>query len=106
LIRWFSRYCITDAKVDDALANDPGQIGAIGLDLVNPIEMPSVSLNSEVHHEPLKSPHVAKHMDYLETGDILSQIEDCFRPATDPVDLIALKSVMGADFRKEMIEEV
>jgi hypothetical protein len=34
------------------------------------------------------------------------QIEDCFRPQTDAIDLIALKSVMGDDFRNELVEEI
>jgi hypothetical protein len=70
LIRWFSRYCITDKKdPNDALVSNPG---LIGLDISTPLEMPSVSLNSENYHEPLKSPNVAQHNDYLDQGDIFT----------------------------------
>jgi hypothetical protein len=104
LIRWFSRYCITDKRnVNDALGNEPG---LIGLEISSPLEMPAVSLNSEDYHEPLRSPNVAQHEDYLDKGAIFTEIEDAFRPATDAVDLIALKSVMGGDFREEFVQEI
>jgi hypothetical protein len=38
--------------------------------------------------------------------NITTEIEDLFRPATNEIDLIALKSVMGADFRDELVNEI
>jgi hypothetical protein len=42
----------------------------------------------------------------LDQGAIFSEIEDSFRPATDAVDLMTLKNVMGADFRDELVQEI
>ena len=88
LIRWFSRYCITDSgsAEADSQVNDVGNI--IALDKVlPPIEMPySASINGAGLKQPLTSPTTKKHADYLDERNILQEIEDSFRPATDEVD--------------------
>ena len=64
----------------------------------------ATSLNDDQLDLPLKSPNVKRHTDLLEEVNNMQEIEDSFRPATDEIDLLALKSVMGADFRTELVD--
>ena len=43
-------------------------------------------------------------MDYLEQNNIFAHIEESFRPAKNDIDFIALKNIMGPEFKEDLVE--
>jgi hypothetical protein len=72
----------------------------------DPLSAPFTSINGYDPSMPLVSPKVDKHGEFLSYGGIMDGCEESFRPASDEIDLVALKQVMGKAFKEEMVSVV